>query len=319
MNAAGNGTAAVTDSTRLLRELLDSIGRHSFAPGVAHVEIHGNRVLRSVLVPGLLVESEEQADGVSVKIRVTAGTVLEQPVQFCFGMVPAKGLQRITLETHIEENARATFVASCTFPNAVEVRHVMDADVTVEKGAELVYSERHVHGPAGGVVVVPKTRVRLFDGARFSSDFQLTSGRAGEVDIDYQVDCGFQSVAEMKVSMFGRGDDRIRVYETAVLNGAESRAVLTSHLALTDDAQAEIVNEIEANASESRGHVDCKEILHGRGKASAIPIVRVNDPRAHVTHEAAIGSVDSRQLQTLLARGLDEEAATEMIIQGLLR
>ncbi len=62
MNAAGNGSAAVLESTRLLRELLDSIGRHSFAPGVAHVEIHGNRVLRSVLVPGLLVESEEQVD-----------------------------------------------------------------------------------------------------------------------------------------------------------------------------------------------------------------------------------------------------------------
>ena len=319
MSVAGDGKTAVMDSTRLLRELLDSIGRHSFAPGVAHVEIHGNRVLRSVLVPGLLVEPEEQADGVSVKIRVTAGTVLEQPVQFCFGMVPAKGLQRITLETHIEENARATFLANCTFPNAVEVRHVMDADVTVEKGAEFVYGERHVHGPAGGVVVVPKTRVRLFEGARFSSSFQLTSGRAGAVDIDYRVDCGFQSVAEMKVSMFGRGDDRIRVHETAILNGAESRAVLTSHIALTDEARAEIFNEIEANAPEARGHVDCKEILHGRGKAAAVPIVRVNDPRAHVTHEAAIGSVDSRQLQTLLARGMDEEAATEMIIQGLLR
>ena len=92
-------------------------------------------------------------------------------------MVPTKGLQHITLETHIEENARATFVASCTFPNAVAVRHVMDADVTIEKGAELVYSERHMHGPAGGVVVVPKTRVRLRDGARFS--WTSSSHRAG--------------------------------------------------------------------------------------------------------------------------------------------
>jgi Fe-S cluster assembly scaffold protein SufB len=33
-------------------------------------------------------------------------------------------------------------------------------------------------------------------------------------------------------------------------------------------------------------------------------------PLAHVTHEAAIGSVDSRQLQTLLSRCLTEYAAT---------
>ncbi|MFW6271396.1 MAG: SufD family Fe-S cluster assembly protein, partial [Bacillota bacterium] len=35
-------------------------------------------------------------------------------------------------------------------------------------------------------------------------------------------------------------------------------------------------------------------------------------------HEAAIGSVDNSQLQTLMARGLDEEEASEVIIQGML-
>jgi Fe-S cluster assembly scaffold protein SufB len=46
--------------------------------------------------------------------------------------------------------------------------------------------------------------------------------------------------------------------------------------------------------------------------------VQVDHPQAHVTHEAAIGSVDSKQLQTLMSRGLSEEDATEMIIDGLL-
>jgi hypothetical protein len=46
--------------------------------------------------------------------------------------------------------------------------------------------------------------------------------------------------------------------------------------------------------------------------------VEVTHPLAHVTHEAAIGSVDSKQLQTLMSRGLDEDAATDLIIEGLL-
>jgi Fe-S cluster assembly scaffold protein SufB len=49
-----------------------------------------------------------------------------------------------------------------------------------------------------------------------------------------------------------------------------------------------------------------------------VPIVEVRHPKAHVTHEASLGSVDSRQLQTLMARGLDEDAAAELIIAGLL-
>jgi Fe-S cluster assembly scaffold protein SufB len=38
-----------------------------------------------------------------------------------------------------------------------------------------------------------------------------------------------------------------------------------------------------------------------------------------VTHEAAVGSVDSKQLETPLARGLSEDEAVDLIIQGLLR
>jgi len=66
------------------------------------------------------------------------------------------------------------------------------------------------------------------------------------------------------------------------------------------------------------GHVDCTEIIKDQAVARAIPIVDVRHPEAKVTHEAAIGSVDSTQLQTLMAHGLDEEEASDVIIQGLL-
>jgi len=46
--------------------------------------------------------------------------------------------------------------------------------------------------------------------------------------------------------------------------------------------------------------------------------VEVADPKAHVTHEAAIGSVDNKQLETLMSRGLNEDQAIELIIEGLL-
>ena len=60
------------------------------------------------------------------------------------------------------------------------------------------------------------------------------------------------------------------------------------------------------------------EIVLDRGRARATPIVDVRNPSAHVTHEAAVGSVDKKQLETLMSRGMDEDAASELIIQGLL-
>ena len=49
------------------------------------------------------------------------------------------------------------------------------------------------------------------------------------------------------------------------------------------------------------------------------PIVRVFHPEAKVTHEAAIGSVNKKELETLMARGLTPEQAVEMIVSGILR
>jgi len=37
-----------------------------------------------------------------------------------------------------------------------------------------------------------------------------------------------------------------------------------------------------------------------------------------VTHEAAIGSVNKKELETLMARGLDEDSAVDVIIRGML-
>jgi hypothetical protein len=65
--------------------------------------------------------------------------------------------------------------------------------------------------------------------------------------------------------------------------------------------------------------VDCTEIIRDRGMVSASPVVKVTHPEAKVTHEAAIGSVDRQQMETLMARGLAPEEAVYRIVGGLLR
>ncbi|HPG91637.1 MAG TPA: SufD family Fe-S cluster assembly protein, partial [Rectinema sp.] len=284
----------------------------------AHIEIHGNEVLNRNLVDGLIVESQSLEDGVSVKIRVKRGVTIENPVYFCFGLIPENGVQRIFINTLIEEGACAQFIANCTFPNAINIQHLMNAEIELEKGASLSYFERHVHGPNGGVQIVPVTKVRLSEGARFSTEFELIKGAAGVIDLDYAAEVGKDATVDMKTRIFGRLEDSIRIKESANLLGESSTGVLTSHIAIKDKASAIIENEIIADAPYARGHVDCKEIVQDGARARAIPIVQVNNHLAHVTHEAAIGSVDSKQLETLLSRGLTEDEATDLIIEGLL-
>lgn len=305
----------------VMQELLESIGMHKghlTGEDVARITVHENKVIGAHLVPGLEADVEELADGIEAHIRLREGVRLAKPVQLCFGMLPERGLQRIVMDVVIETDARTAILAHCTFPNAVAIEHRMDARIEISPGADYAYFERHVHGSGGGVVVVPKAQVILHERARFKTEFELIRGRVGKIDINYDTVAQANSVLEMIARISGSGDDRIGIHESARLIGESARAVLKSHIALRDEAHAEIYNELSAEAPFTRGHVDCKEIVQGKAVAKAVPIVQVSHPTAHVTHEAAIGSVDSKQLQTLLARGLTEDDATELIIEGLL-
>ncbi len=284
----------------------------------AHIEVHGNKVVGANLVEGLEVDVREKTRSVEADFVLKEGTVLKGPVILCFGLLNRQGQQKIELDISIEKGAEADFQAYCTFPNARDVLHEMDAQITVGENARYSYFERHIHGQSGGVNVVPRANVEIKQGGRFATEFELIRGAVGRIDIDYNIDCHAYGVFEMLARISGRNDDEIIITEAGHLLGEESRGVLTSHIAVQDRASAVVNNELIANAAFSRGHVDCKEIVQDEAVARAVPIVEVNHPRAHVTHEAAIGSVDSKQLETLMSRGLSEEAAVDLIIEGML-
>jgi hypothetical protein len=65
--------------------------------------------------------------------------------------------------------------------------------------------------------------------------------------------------------------------------------------------------------------MDCTEVVRDSALASNTPLVIVRNDQAQVTHEAAIGTVNRKELESLLARGLDEDEAVDLIIRGLIR
>jgi Fe-S cluster assembly scaffold protein SufB len=90
-------------------------------------------------------------------------------------------------------------------------------------------------------------------------------------------------------------------------------------VAVRDQARSQVHTTAEGNAPGAVGHMDCTEIVRDGAEARNIPVVVVRDDQARVTHEAAIGSVSKKELETLMARGLDEDEAVDIIIRGMLR
>jgi hypothetical protein len=286
---------------------------------VAHVVASGRDLLSQQEIPGVIISSESKADGLATQITVKRDAKITNPIHLCIGVLHDTGKQMIRLGLKFERHSEAKVIAHCFFPRAQNVEHAMDAAIEIESGARLHYSEDHYHGPFGGVTVVPKAKVRVHPNGRYVSDFSLTSGRVGKLDIDYRVEVDADAVAELTAKVFGHAEDDIRIREEVVLSGENARSLIKTRVALEGQARAEVTGVTEGKAKGARGHVDCLEILKDQALAQAIPIVRVSHPLAKVTHEAAIGSIDQKQLETLMAHGLAPEQAVEMLVAGLLR
>jgi hypothetical protein len=285
----------------------------------AHVVIDGHSVVSRHTVPGVELRVEEAADRVFAELVVARGARIEAPIHTCVGFLGTHAVQRLQLHVRVEPQARATLLAHCLFPNVEEGSHVMDAAVEVGTGAELRYLEGHYHGATGGVEVRPRPRVRVSPGGRYFSDFSLTSGRAGRLAIEQRAELAADAVAEIMARVAGRGRDAIRICDEVVLAGPRSRGVIRTRVALQGDAAAEVIGITRGQAEGARGHMDCLELIRERATARAEPIVDVSHPLAKVTHEAAVGTVDQAQLETLMARGLAPEEAAELIVTGILR
>lgn len=286
---------------------------------IAHLAVSGHKILSMKKVEGLEVEAKETLHGISAKVTVRAGVKIKNPVHLCFGILHKKGTQKIRMDVKLEKDSSAHFIAHCIFPKAEKVKHIMDAVIDIGENAEMKYSETHYHGMYGGIDVVPKAEIKVGKDGRYLADFTLTTGRVGRLNIDYSVEAGENAVTELTARVFGHADDDIKIKEKVVLSGENSRGLIKTRVALEDDAKAEVTGITEGNAAGSRGHVDCMEIVKDRAVAKAIPIVNVTNALAKVTHEAAIGSVDKRQLETLMAHGLTPEEATDIIVRGVLK
>jgi uncharacterized protein len=286
---------------------------------IAHVVAQGHHILSHRTVPGLRLELEETPDAIIGNMTVEAGAQLAQPIHMCFGLAQPTGVQQIKIDVRVLEGSQARVLSHCLFPFARAAEHRMQTVMAIGPGASLTYTEGHYHGLHGGMRVLPHAVIKIAKGARYFSDFSLLSGSVGSLDIDYLVEVEEEGLAELAAKIFAHKTDRIMLKEAVILRGERSRGLIKTRVVLTDEARADITGITEAHAKGARGHVDCMEIVQGRAHASAIPIVRVFHPEAKVTHEAAIGSVDKKESETLMARGLTPDQAVEMIVSGILR
>ncbi len=285
----------------------------------ASLVINGNRVLHTSSTDGIKIIAKRIESGIEVEIAINEGYISKYPVHMCFGMLPREGKQIIKTRIIAGKKSKVKFISHCIFPNAVNIEHTMDSEVHVEEGATVEYEEVHIHGKSGKIKIVPHSKVYVGKDGEYNSTFIVKTGRAGDIDIDYEIHLDEGAKSKLLSKVYGKYDDRVKAKESMYLRGENSKGLIKTRMVLRDSSKSEVIGEIIGQAPFSRGHVDCMEIIMDKAVAYASPVVRAENPEAKVTHEAAIGSVYKKQLLNLMARGLCEEEAVDVIVGGVLR
>jgi len=75
--------------------------------------------------------------------------------------------------------------------------------------------------------------------------------------------------------------------------------------------------KINKNAENSTNHTECDALLlDDQSVSTTIPDIICNNKTSIIAHEASAGKVDDNEIFYLTSRGIDEEKAIAMIVNG---
>ncbi|WP_048147796.1 SufB/SufD family protein [Palaeococcus ferrophilus] len=287
-----------------------------FGDRIAAIIISGDKIIGLNNVPGVRIKGEEIENGVRADVEIAEDVELPFPIHLCTGYLKSEGYQKVLFNIAVGRNSKVKFTSHCIFPYAKDFTHDAYARIQIGENSWVSYDDEHIHGE--GVRMISKTEVELGKNARYTGKFSLTKHRARELRLEMVARLGERAVLELESKVKAVKDDSVEVKEVAYLEGAHSRANLKSTVIAFDEARANVVNEAYGLGDYAKGHVECHEIVNGNADVQTVPLLRVKNDKAELTHEASIGRINEAQLVQLMAKGLTEEEAAELIIEGLL-
>ncbi len=289
-------------------------------PSIATIIINENRVVGLNSIEGMHISSKVRGDGVVIiNVEIDNNTKIPMPVHLCTGFLKKTGEQLLRFNYHIGNNVVVRFKSHCILTNVEKLHHHMISEMYIGKNSRVVYTDEHFHNENGGIFVETITNVKIDSNSYFESRFFETKTRVGRINVILDIELLHNAKAELESKIYGKEDDIIDIKEVLKLNGEHSSGIAKSTVVATDSTVAHVINEAYGNGAYSRGHIECNEVVKGPYvSVSTVPVLKVQNEKAELTHEASVGRISHDQLETLMAKGLTEEEATQLIVNGLL-
>jgi Fe-S cluster assembly protein SufB len=252
-------------------------------------------------------------------VYVPAGVAVAMPLQAYFRINTENMGQFERTLIIAEEGADVHYIEGCTAP---------------------VYSTDSLHSAVVEIKAKPSSRVRYTTVQNWSQNvYNLVTKRAvaEEKATMEWVDCNLGSKLTMKypsiyllgpeahgeiLSIAFAGAGQHQDAGGKIIHGAPKTSSSIFSKSISKDggrATYRGLLEVGKGASEARSKVVCDALLlDPDSRSDTYPTIRIDENDADVGHEASVSKIGEEQLFYLQSRGLDEEEASKMIVNGFI-
>ncbi|MBW8059605.1 MAG: Fe-S cluster assembly protein SufB [Solirubrobacterales bacterium] len=252
-------------------------------------------------------------------VYVPAGVKVEMPLQAYFRINTENMGQFERTMIIVEEGADVHYIEGCTAP---------------------VYSSDSLHSAVVEIIAKPSSRVRYTTVQNWSQNvYNLVTKRAvaHEKATMEWVDCNLGSKLTMKypsiyllgpeahgeiLSIAFAGEGQHQDAGGKIIHAAPRTSSSIFSKSISKDGGHSTYRgllEIADGAVESRSKVVCDALLLDEdSRSDTYPTIRIDENDANVGHEATVSKIGDEQLFYLQSRGLSEEEASKMIVNGFI-
>jgi Fe-S cluster assembly protein SufB len=227
-----------------------------------------------------------------------------------------------------DEGSYVSYLEGCTAPKRDENQlHAAVVELVAMESAEIKYStvQNWYPGDAEG-------KGGIYNFVTKRGDCR---GRGSKISWT-QVETG-SAITWKYPSCILRGDDTIgEFYSIAITNNFQQADTGTKMIHLGRNTRSRIVSKgisaghaqntyrglvsVNARAENARNHTQCDSLLIGSHcGAHTVPYIESRNPSAKVEHEATTSKISDDQLFYCLARGIPQEEAVALIVNGFCR
>ncbi len=249
-------------------------------------------------------------------IRVKAGQEVTLPIQTCF-YIRTNQTTQVTQNIIIAEPGSTLHLISGCMADAHvgEGMHVGVSEYYIGEGATVTSTMTHSWGPH--VTVYPRAAAHIKKGGRFISNYVVMSP-VKHIQMAPEAIVEEGGLAEFYSIIFAPKGSSLDIGGTIHLKGEHARSEIVSRV-VSDGGKVITRGCIIGEVDGVEGTMACNGlIVNPGGSIHAIPELEGKSPLVLLSHEASVGMISLDELSYLMASGLSEERARELIIQGFL-